>query len=193
MEVTGTLEVLAEIAIAFAGFAGIVGALAGTKLSPDHPSVWLPFWCIIEFSLATLFAALLPIVHHELGAPSPLVWALSSGILAAFLLCHFVLVTPRFLRADRQGVRVRLPWLDAPILLALVLAFSFFAIRRRHASVSPGNRNVKSASWCRPLGRAMIFLFYARSNATANPNPLALCVLQRAEDLQARTESQTEV
>jgi hypothetical protein len=134
LEATGTLEVLSEIAIAFAGFAGIVGALAGTKLSPDHPSVWLPFWCIIEFSLATLFAALLPIVLHELGAPPPLVWTLSSGTLAAFLLCHFAFITPRFLRADRQGARVRLLWLDTPILLGLLLAFSFFAmksVRRR--------------------------------------------------------------
>ena len=34
MDAEGTLEVIAEISIAFTGFAGIVGALAGARLRP---------------------------------------------------------------------------------------------------------------------------------------------------------------
>ena len=119
MDPQGTLEVVAEISIAVTGFAGIVGALAGEKLKPDHPSVWLPFWAMIEFGLVTLFAALLPLLPHYLGATDRVIWVVSSGSVAVFLVCHLLVVFPHFMRAEREGSRVRVLALDVPITASL--------------------------------------------------------------------------
>ena len=118
MDTESTLLVIAEIAIAFTGFAGIIGALAGRRLKPDDPSVWLPFWVMIEFGLGTLFAALLPMLPHYLGAADRVTWAVSSGAVAVYLVCHLVIMTPRFIRAQLESV----PALSYPILASLVFA-----------------------------------------------------------------------
>jgi len=48
MHAESLLEAIAEIGVALAGFAGIVGALAGEKLRPEDPGLWLPFWVMIS-------------------------------------------------------------------------------------------------------------------------------------------------
>ena len=88
MEAEGTLEVIAEISIAFTGFAGIFGALAGGRLRPDQPHVWLPFWGMIEVGMGTLFAALFPLLPYHLGLPDQQVWSASSGLLVILIACH---------------------------------------------------------------------------------------------------------
>ncbi len=123
MEAEGTLEVIAEISIAFTGFAGIVGALAGGRLRPDQPHVWLPFWAMIEVGLGTLFAALFPLLPYHLGLPDQQVWSASSGLLVILIACHLVFMSPRFLRALRDPSYVRLPATRIPARLALVIAF----------------------------------------------------------------------
>ncbi len=122
MEAEGTLEVIAEISIAFIGFAGIVGALAGGRLRPDQPHVWLPFWAMIEVGLGTLFAALFPLLPYHLGLPDQQVWSASSGLLVILIACHLVFMSPRFLRAVRDSP-LRLPAIVIPARLALVIAF----------------------------------------------------------------------
>ena len=112
MEAEGTLEVVAEISIAFTGFAGIVGALAGAKLRPAHLQVWLPFWLMIEGGLGTLFAALFPMLPYHLGLPAPHVWSVSSGFVVILIVCHIAFVSPRFIRAARNPSFVWLPALQ---------------------------------------------------------------------------------
>ena len=103
---------IAEIAIAFTGFAGIFGALAGNKLRPDHPAVWLPFWATIELGLMMVFAALFPVLPHLFGAADGLTWALSSGVLSLFVVGHFLFMWPRYLSASRAGLLIRSNVLD---------------------------------------------------------------------------------
>ena len=109
MEAEGTLQVIAEISIAFTGFAGIVGALAGAKLRPAHLHVWLPFWLMIEGGLGTLFAALFPMLPYHLGLPDPHVWSASSGFVVILIVCHIAFMSPRFIRASQNPSWVRLP------------------------------------------------------------------------------------
>ena len=123
MEAEGTLEVVAEISIAFTGFAGIVGALAGEKLRPTHPHVWLPFWAMIEGGLGTLFAALFPMLPYYLGLSERHVWAASSSLIVILIVCHVVFMGPRFIRAMRHPSWVRLPALEIPLRSAIVIAF----------------------------------------------------------------------
>ena len=102
-------------------FEGIVGALAGEKLTPEHPQVWLPFWAMIAGGLGTLFAALIPMLPHHLGLPDRHVWAISSACVATLVVCHAVFLAPRFFRAMRDSW-VHLPVLEFPLRLAFPLA-----------------------------------------------------------------------
>lgn len=124
MEASGTLQVIAEIAVAFIGFAGIVGALARGQLSPEDPHSWLGFWTMIEFGLAMLLAALLPSLLFHLGTDTPSLWGFSSGVLALYLLVHLTFVTPLFIRA-RRGVSwpLGIVLLDVATFICLLLAF----------------------------------------------------------------------
>jgi hypothetical protein len=92
------------IGVSLAGFAGIVGALAGKKLDPANPEVWLPFWVMISGSLTIVFAALFPFLLYHLGAPDRVSWAASSAFATVLTACNLAFFTPRFLRAQRDGV-----------------------------------------------------------------------------------------
>jgi hypothetical protein len=121
MDAENTLEAIAEIAISITGFAGIVGALAGEKLSPAHPDVWLPFWVMIASGLGILFAALFPFLPHHLGAPDQVSWAVSSAVLAVLTACNLAFFMPRILRAQRDGILVKIPAFDIPLRASPVL------------------------------------------------------------------------
>jgi hypothetical protein len=124
MEAEGTTQVIAEIAVAFIGFAGIVGALARGQLRPDRRHTWLGFWTMIEFGLAMLLAALLPALLYHLGSESTQIWRISSSVFAVFLMAHLSLVTPRYVRA-RRGVRwpIGIHVLDIALFILLLMAF----------------------------------------------------------------------
>lgn len=101
------LEAVAEIGVSLAGFAGIIGALAGEKLRRADPEVWLPFWVMISGGLSIVFAALFPFLPHYLGAPDRVSWAASSAFVSILTACNLVFFSPRFLRARRDGVLAR--------------------------------------------------------------------------------------
>jgi len=117
------LEAIAEIGVSLAGFAGIVGALAGEKLRPADPDVWLPFWVMISGGLTIVFAALFPFLPYHLGAPDRVAWAASSAFVTLLTACNLAFFTPRFLRAQRDGVLARM--LAFSVLLHFI---SFFLL-----------------------------------------------------------------
>jgi hypothetical protein len=87
MKAAQALAALAEVAVAFAGFSGIVVAFRRR-----NPGAWsrldrFRFRFMVEFSLATLALSLLPFFLSELGLPESRVWGLSSVVLGggAFL------------------------------------------------------------------------------------------------------------
>lgn len=103
MDAESILEAIAQIGVALAGFAGIVGALAGEKLRPADPELWLPFWVMISGGLSIIFAALFPFLPYHLGAPDHVAWAASSAFVTALTACNLAFFTPRFARARRDG------------------------------------------------------------------------------------------
>ena len=121
MDAQGTLEVIAEISIAFTGFAGIVGALAPGRLKAEHRQIWLPFWAMIEWGLGTLFAALFPMLPHHLGASDPLVWSLSSVFVVLLLVRHGIFSSPQFLRAARDPSHLHLPGIEVSLRVVFAL------------------------------------------------------------------------
>ncbi len=101
------LQAIAGIGVSLAGFAGIIGALAGEKLRHADPEVWLPFWVMISSALSIVFAALFPFLPHYLGAPLRGLWAASSAFVTLLTAGNLAFFSPRFLRAQRDGVLAR--------------------------------------------------------------------------------------
>jgi hypothetical protein len=74
------LLTVAEVAIAFAGFASLVGIL-GQRYSSDDPRVsGTRMRGMITFSLMAVGFSLLPFVVYEYGLEEATVWRLSSGL-----------------------------------------------------------------------------------------------------------------
>jgi hypothetical protein len=103
MNAESILAAIAAIGVSLAGFAGIVGALAGEKLRPAEPGLWLPFWVMISSGLGIVFAALFPFLPHHLGAPDHVSWAAASAFVTVLTSCSLAFFTPRFLEARRHG------------------------------------------------------------------------------------------
>ena len=80
------LTVLAEIAVALAGFTGIVVAFRqqGHREFFPHEYVRLQYMLVVACTL--LFFALLPFLPHYLGLSNFSVWGVSSGVMCAGLL-----------------------------------------------------------------------------------------------------------
>ena len=121
MDAESTLETIAEVAISITGFAGIVGALAGEKLRPTHPEVWLPFWVMISSGLGILFAALFPFLPYHLGAPDHVSWAASSAFVTVLTVSNLAFFMPPIWRAQRDGVLARMLAFDVPLNLSSFL------------------------------------------------------------------------
>ncbi len=119
-----TFEEVAQIGIALAGFAGIVGALAGEKLRPLHPEVWYPFWAMIASGFGVVFAALLPILLQQFALPDNSIWAGSSAFLFVVTSSNLAFFLPRILRAARNGEfrRIRIVAVPVDLTSFLVLA-----------------------------------------------------------------------
>lgn len=124
MNSESTFEALAQIGVALAGFAGIVGALAGERLRPVHPEVWYPFWAMISSGFCVVFAALLPVLLHQFAIPDNLTWAASSTFVFVVTLSNLAFFLPRILRAARNGQFRRIRTIAVPVDLTsfLVLA-----------------------------------------------------------------------
>lgn len=110
---------LAEVAVAFLGFTGVVGIFGGRG---RPPAVTLRLWVMVELGLALLLLALLPMVLHELGSRGAALWTLCSGAAALFVLAHFAFVVPRIVPYLRAGTWGRVPGGVNGAVPALLLA-----------------------------------------------------------------------
>src|SRR5262245_58420009 len=81
------LGTIAQIGVSLAGFAGIVGALAGEKLRPMHPEVWYPFWALIASGLGVVFVALFPFLLIPSAPPIRVLWQPPSPFLVGRTVC----------------------------------------------------------------------------------------------------------
>jgi hypothetical protein len=77
METAGTLEVFAEIAIAIAGFSGVVVALSGTAKSTVLDRTRLHM--LLQASLMTAFFSLLPLVLFSTDLEPASIWGVASS------------------------------------------------------------------------------------------------------------------
>jgi hypothetical protein len=89
LELLGTLEAIAQIAIALTGFTGIVVALGERELGDWTPVDRFLLRALLYWSLGTMFLALLPSGLSTVRAlPEP--WRVAHGIFALFHAAVFI-------------------------------------------------------------------------------------------------------
>lgn len=114
--VPDALLTLAEVAVALAGFSSVVVLFRrGGVQSEWRPEDRFRFRVMLEASLLAAFFALLPLAISGLGVRGPLLWRVSSGLLAASLL---VGLTQMMLARTEGATRALNPALGSSIAAA---------------------------------------------------------------------------
>jgi len=122
MQEAGTLEVFAEIAIAIAGFSGVVSALGGGTKATDLDRLRLAM--LLQSSLTTAFFSLLPLVLFSTSLAPASIWGVTSSCWILYMAVHLTTLRRRIGYAgsapDRMG-RPLLAFAFSGIALMLVL------------------------------------------------------------------------
>jgi len=122
MEGSDVLIVIAEVSVAFAGFAGIVAVFRQRDLVEWPPLDAARFRFMVECSLTTILFALLPFVFRHLGASPTATWSACSGLMAATVAGIFVIASLRMRRLRSQASY------PSPALLRFVQAVTLLTI-----------------------------------------------------------------
>jgi hypothetical protein len=101
------LIVIAEVAAAFAGFAGIVSIFRHRASGAWDPPDAYRFRFMVELSLCTVAFALLPFIIHHFGVAPRVVWSSCSALLGLMYVALLVLgrIRARHLRGG-PGVKI---------------------------------------------------------------------------------------
>ena len=109
---------VAQVAIVFAGFAGISVVLS--RRMPEHWSYGeaVRMACMIESSLSAAFFALLPFAFVSFGATVATTWSVSGLIFAVVMFVHMIANARRMQLAYQRDPADRLPiWFRASMAL----------------------------------------------------------------------------
>ena len=122
MPVADLLIALAQIAVAVAGFSGLIAAIRSAAPEGWHPrDLWSLSW-MLGASIGTLVLALVPPWLALFGWPAACVYRISSGV-AALLIGAFVgAMAASGRRLTRRGFPPRVPLFPSGITLVLAAA-----------------------------------------------------------------------
>jgi hypothetical protein len=130
------LHSIAEIAIALAGFSGLVAVFRSGDLRTWLARERFMFWLLLAAALGALFFALLPVALHLQGVGELIVWRISSLLLGAFFAAVLVWALAAHVRMNRSGHRTSRPaaWIAfaptaAAAAISLVLNGSGLVVR----------------------------------------------------------------
>jgi hypothetical protein len=132
MDGEASLETLAEVAIALAGFGSLLVVLRRSPTSPWSEGEGADLLIVVGGSLLVLFFSLLPLPLYHLGLPAERAWRASSLLFALALLAAYAVVFRRRRMLLRQGIRASFPRLSGvlaqlPLLLVAGLGLQGFA------------------------------------------------------------------
>ena len=127
MEGSDQLLTVAEIGATLAGFTAIVGIFS--RSGQRNEGTRLFFWLMIEFSFATIFFCVMPLVLWNFGLEARPVWGSSSAAMAAFIGVHMVGTGAVLRRGFARGQLPRLgPFIVGPLLVAVLIVQCLNAI-----------------------------------------------------------------
>jgi hypothetical protein len=100
MQASEELLTIAELAIAIAGFSGVVVAFGHRgELTPVDR--WR-FASLLAISMGAAVLAFLPSVLHLLGISGSFLWRVSSAMYLGISVAHLIIFVPRLLRTGRE-------------------------------------------------------------------------------------------
>ena len=132
MDELGDLETFAQLSVGLIGFAGVVSALAKSRLHVDTRAFRIR--ALLLYSTAALFASLLPIVLASFGLSTTIVWvASSSGLMLALVAVFLWLgVIVRRLTSDRHLSNALARSLRGVAIIVIVLLIWGLVFSRAH-------------------------------------------------------------
>lgn len=120
MPLSDLLIAIAQIAVALAGFSGLVAAIRTAAPEGWHPrDIWSLFW-MFGASIGALVLALLPLWLTLFRWRDVIVYRTSSAVAflyIAVLVCAMVLTSQRL---TRKGFPPRIPWFPSTVVLLLI-------------------------------------------------------------------------
>lgn len=129
------LIVIAEIAIALAGFSSIVIAMR-RGVDPVTSFAYIRLWRLLETSLATVLFALVPFALHYVGIDQSNLWRLASVLLCGYVLCAQFYM---FARWWEQWKYPTIPWrFNGPILVVQFSVVVTLALNAATVGLSGG-------------------------------------------------------
>ena len=100
---TGGLDVIAEISVALAGFSGLAAAFRKRQFSEWTRRERLALWQILNWSVFTLFFALVPSALLNLGIAQDTTWRLMSAIAFIAITVYAIALLVQSRRITRGG------------------------------------------------------------------------------------------
>jgi hypothetical protein len=102
-----SLETIAELAIALAGFSGLIAMIRSGPVHDWHPRARLAFWITLDWSMASVFFAALPSILQPFGVTG---WALPSLIIGTSLVLGLLLMLGYHIGLTRNGFPTQNAW-----------------------------------------------------------------------------------
>ena len=102
MEAEGILTTLAEVAIAIAGFSGIVVALQNRTVDWSETDK-LRFSALLQVSFGCVIFSFVPIVLYLMHPSEPFVWRWSSSLWLVYIACTAAYRVPQLPRVSAPG------------------------------------------------------------------------------------------
>ena len=121
MEGSDQLLTVAEIGATLAGFTAIVGIFSRSGQRSEGTRLF--FWLMIEFSFATIFFCVLPLILSNFGVASRAIWGASSAAMSVFIVAHLVTLSTVLSGGFAEGQIPRLnPLIVGPLFLVVLIA-----------------------------------------------------------------------
>jgi hypothetical protein len=121
MESEGFLLAIAQIAVALAGFSGLVVATRGASPSGWHPrDIWSLSW-MFGASIAALFMALLPLLLSFFRLREEVIWAAASLVMATFMVIFALTMAWSSRHLSRLGHRPRVRYFSVAATLLFLI------------------------------------------------------------------------
>jgi hypothetical protein len=125
------LLTIAEVSVAFAGFASLVTVVARRDIKSWNEGNLVRFRLMIYMSLSSILFALLPFAFLYFKLESETVWRYSGGLLGLYLGSYLSLSIPVFVKLVRSGELngfVASTTASLGIVAAMVQILSFFYV-----------------------------------------------------------------
>lgn len=120
MPISDLLIAIAQIAVALAGFSGLVAAIRTAAPEGWHPrDIWSLFW-MFGASIGALVLALLPLWLTLFEWPEDLVYRASSAVAFLYIATLVTAMAGAGLRLTRRGYPPRIPWFPSTVVLLLI-------------------------------------------------------------------------